>query len=76
MDTFDQTLDTSGLDCPIPVLRARKALESMVSGEVLRVISTDPNAIQDFEAFSRQTGHRLLGASEENGKHVFLFRKL
>ena len=56
----DQQLDLSGLNCPLPILRAKKALATMTSGQVLAVIATDPGAPKDFEAFCRQTGNTLL----------------
>lgn len=72
----DQEVDASGLNCPLPILRAKKALNGLESGKVLKIISTDPGSRRDFEAFSRQTGHELL-KSEENGKswNFFLKRK-
>lgn len=57
---IDNELNLSGLNCPLPILRAKKALAQMQSGEVLRVIATDPGAPKDFEAFCRQTGNNLL----------------
>ena len=56
-------LDTRGLNCPLPILKAKKALADMVSGELLRVISTDPGSNRDFQAFARQTGHELVAQS-------------
>lgn len=75
MAEFDRELDASGLNCPLPILRARKALSDMERGQTLRVISTDQGSVKDFEAFSRQTRHPLLSSTEENGKFVFLLRK-
>jgi tRNA 2-thiouridine synthesizing protein A len=59
---IDKEIDTSGLNCPLPILRAKKALSEMQSGQVLKVIATDPGAWRDFEAFARQTGNTLLQA--------------
>ncbi|MGH1360383.1 MAG: sulfurtransferase TusA family protein [Burkholderiaceae bacterium] len=72
----DQEVDASGLNCPLPILRAKKALTALESGKVLKVISTDPGSRRDFEAFSRQTGHELV-KFEETGKtwEFFLKRK-
>jgi tRNA 2-thiouridine synthesizing protein A len=56
----DRELDTRGLNCPLPILKAKKALSEMVSGEVLKVVSTDPGSVRDFKAFARQTGNELL----------------
>ena len=71
MADFDQELDASGLNCPLPILRAKKSLASMDSGQILRVVATDPGAVKDFEAFSKQTGNPLLESSEEGGKFYF-----
>lgn len=62
-----QTLDVTGLKCPLPILRAKKALAQMQAGEVLAVLATDHGAPDDFAAFCRQTGHILLESSEEEG---------
>lgn len=62
---IDQQIDLSGLRCPLPILRAKKALAKMNSGEVLEVLATDPGAPKDFEAFCRQTGNELLSSSEK-----------
>jgi tRNA 2-thiouridine synthesizing protein A len=75
MAEFDRELDASGLNCPLPILRARKALSEMQRGQVLRVISTDHGSIKDFEAFSRQTHNPLLSSGEAGGKFVFLIKK-
>ncbi|HWI26201.1 MAG TPA: sulfurtransferase TusA family protein [Stellaceae bacterium] len=68
-------LDASGLKCPLPVLKARKAMRDVPPGGVLRVIATDPGAPKDFEHFCKTTGHRLLAAREEGGKLVFEIEK-
>ena len=64
----DKELDTRGLNCPLPILKAKKMLSEMQSGEVLKVVSTDPGSIRDFQAFARQTGNELIeqisGAAE------------
>jgi tRNA 2-thiouridine synthesizing protein A len=64
-------LDTSGLKCPLPVLKARKAMRDVPTGGVLRVIATDPGAVKDFEHFCKTTGYRLVAKSEEAGRLVF-----
>ena len=56
----DKELDTRGLNCPLPILKAKKALADMSSGEVLKIVSTDPGSVRDFQAFSRQTGNELV----------------
>lgn len=68
-------LDTSGLSCPLPILKAKKALNSLAAGEILQVISTDPSSVKDFEAFAKQTGYSLLDSYQEAEKYYFLLRK-
>lgn len=75
MADFDQELDASGLNCPLPILRAKKTLTGMESGKVLRIVATDPGSVKDFEAFSKQTGNDLLESGEEGGKFTFLIKK-
>jgi len=72
---FDKELDARGLSCPLPVLKTKKALNDMTSGQVLRIIATDPGSVKDMSAFSRQTGHSLLSSAEENNAFVFLMQK-
>jgi len=75
MSDFDQELDASGLNCPLPILRAKKKLNAMDAGQVLRIVATDPGSVKDFEAFARQTGNELLDSGEEGGKFVFRIQK-
>ena len=75
MTAYDHELDTSGTSCPIPLLRVKKTLKSMSSGQTLRVTTTDPGSINDFAAFARQSGHTLLESVQENGRFLFLFKK-
>ena len=75
MAVFDQELDASGLNCPLPVLRAKKALSTLQSGRVLRVVATHPGSVKDFEAFAKQTGNPLLESGVEEGKFIFLLKK-
>ena len=72
---FDKDLDARGLNCPLPILRAKKALAAMDSGQVLRVLATDPGSVKDFEAFAQMTGNGLLEHSEAEGEFSFLLRK-
>ncbi|MFY9514122.1 MAG: sulfurtransferase TusA family protein [Rubrivivax sp.] len=73
---IDKELDTRGLNCPLPILKAKKALADMVSGEVLKVLSTDPGSMRDFQAFARQTGNELVQQdTAENGDFVHLLRR-
>lgn len=75
MADFDQELDASGLNCPLPILRAKKSLAAMDSGQVLHIIATDPGAVKDFEAFAKQTGNELMESREDAGKFHFLMKK-
>ncbi|WP_353573000.1 sulfurtransferase TusA family protein [Candidatus Albibeggiatoa sp. nov. BB20] len=75
MADFDQELDASGLNCPLPILRAKKALGQLDAGQILRIIATDPGSVKDFEAFAKQTGNELLASGEEGGKYTFLIKK-
>lgn len=75
MANFDQELDASGLNCPLPILRAKKTLGGMEAGQVLRVVATDPGSVKDFDAFAKQTGNELMESGEEGGKFVFLIKK-
>ena len=75
MAEFDQELDASGLNCPLPILRAKKSLSKMSTGEVLQIVATDPGSVKDFEAFAKQTGNALLDSSESDGKFLFRLQK-
>lgn len=75
MADFDQELDATGLNCPLPILRAKKQLGGMSAGQVLHIIATDPGAVKDFEAFAKQTGNELMESKEEGGKFLFLIKK-
>jgi tRNA 2-thiouridine synthesizing protein A len=71
----DQKLDAKGLNCPLPVLKAKKMINGMSPGDSLEILATDPGAVKDFEAFSRATGHQLVEWQEDNGVFRFLFKK-
>jgi len=75
MANFDKELDATGLNCPLPILRAKKSLSEMDSNQVLQITATDPGSVKDFEAFAKQTGNELLESSEDSGKYVFLIKK-
>ena len=75
MTIIDAELDTSGLDCPLPILKAKKALAGLQGGQTLRVVATDADSVKDFATFSRQSGHALLETREENGRFSFLLCK-
>lgn len=72
---FDKELDARGLNCPLPILRCKKALNEMSSGLVLKVVSTDPGSVKDFAAFAKQTGNELLSSSEAGGEYTFFIKK-
>ncbi|HEY8609112.1 MAG TPA: sulfurtransferase TusA family protein [Noviherbaspirillum sp.] len=72
---FHKELDARGLNCPLPILKAKKALAEMVSGEILRVVATDPGSVRDFQAFARQTGNDLVGQSENNQEFTFFMKR-
>ena len=71
----DKVLDAKGLNCPLPILKAKKALKDMIPGQILQVLSTDPGSVADFQAFSRTTGNELVEHSEEGGVYDFLIKK-
>jgi tRNA 2-thiouridine synthesizing protein A len=71
----DKDLDARGLNCPLPILRARKALNEMQSGQVLRIVATDPGSVKDFEAFAKQTGNPILSQSATDKEYTFFLRK-
>ena len=72
----DNTLDTSGLNCPLPILKTKKELSAMSAAQTLEVISTDTGSVKDIEAFCNQTGNKLLSSSQENGKYLFIIEKV
>ena len=71
----NKEIDTRGLNCPLPILRAKKALADMESGQVLRVIATDPGSVKDFAAFCKQTGNPLLSSEESPTEFTFVIAK-
>jgi tRNA 2-thiouridine synthesizing protein A len=73
--TFDLELDARGLNCPLPILRAKKSLAAIASGEVLRILATDPGSVKDFQAFASQTGNELLASVENDKIFEFHIRK-
>jgi tRNA 2-thiouridine synthesizing protein A len=72
---FDRDLDVKGLNCPLPILRTKKALAEMESGQVLRVQATDPGSLKDFPAFAKQTGNELVQQQEENRVFEFFLKR-
>lgn len=75
MSEVNQELDARGLNCPLPILRAKKAIAGMAEGEVLKVFATDPGAVKDFEAFCKQTGNELLQSASADDGFEFLIRR-
>jgi TusA-related sulfurtransferase len=73
--SFDKEVDTCGLNCPLPILKAKKALTDMLSGQVLQVRATDPGSVRDFEAFARQTGNELVSSTAEGDQFIFNLRR-
>jgi tRNA 2-thiouridine synthesizing protein A len=72
---FHRELDARGLHCPLPILKTKKALADMLSGEVLRVMATDTGSVRDFQAFAKQTGNALLAQTEENREFIFFMKR-
>jgi len=72
---FQKELDTRGLNCPLPILKAKKALTDMHSGQVLKVVATDPNSTRDFQAFARQTGNELIEQAAEGDEFTHYLRR-
>jgi len=75
MNQPTRQLDARGLNCPLPILRAKRALNRMAAGEILAIVATDPGAVADFKAFAAQTGHALLLSTESDGEFHFQVRK-
>jgi len=73
---FDHELDCKGLNCPLPILKTNKQITSMSSGEVLKMIATDPGSINDMNSWARQTGNELLNHLENDGEYIFHIRKV
>ena len=71
----DQVLDCSGLACPMPIIKTRKAIDGLQVGQVLKMIATDPGSIPDIEAWSKKTGHTLLETEQSGGKYTFYIKK-
>jgi len=71
----DREVDARGLNCPLPILRTKKALNDMSSGQTLRVVATDPGSVRDFQAFARQTGNELVGHGEQDSEFWFVLKR-
>ena len=74
-DRPDKELDTRGLNCPLPILKAKKALAELVSGQTLKVVATDPGSIRDFQAFAKQTGNELLEQETVGAEYIHVLRR-
>ncbi len=72
---FDKELDARGLSCPLPILKTKKTLNDLASGQILKVVATDPGSIKDMQAFANQTGHALLSSAEDNKTYIFYLKK-
>lgn len=72
---INKELDARGLNCPLPILKTKKALAEMTSGQILRVLATDPGSVRDFQAFSKQTGNELLSQAEEQKDFIFIMKR-
>ena len=73
--TIDIELDTRGLNCPLPILKAKKALTTMTSGQILKVVSTDTGSVRDFAAFAKQTGNELLSQTTEGSDFIHVLKR-
>ncbi|MFT5644320.1 MAG: tRNA 2-thiouridine synthesizing protein A [Janthinobacterium sp.] len=72
---FDKELDARDLNCPLPILKAKKALSELESGQVLRIMATDPGSVRDFQAFAKQTGNALLSHEQHGREFIFLMQR-
>ena len=72
---IDKEIDTRGLNCPLPILKAKKALSGLVSGQVLKVVSTDAGSLRDFQAFAKQTGNELVGQETVDTDYIHVLRR-
>ncbi len=75
MSDFNDELDARGLNCPLPILRTKKAINGLEDGEILKIVATDPGSVKDFEAFCKQTGNELVSAAEEGSEFTFFIKK-
>ncbi|MEN3372564.1 sulfurtransferase TusA family protein [Dechloromonas sp. ZS-1] len=72
---FDRDLDVTGLNCPLPILRTKKTLAEMESGQILRVLATDPGSLKDFPAFAKQTGNELVADGQDDRTFIFFLKR-
>ena len=74
-ENYNQLLDCQGLNCPMPILKTKKAVDQLASGEVLKMLATDPGSVSDVQSWTKRTGNPLLGHSEDGGVYFFLIQK-
>ncbi len=72
---FDKELNARGLSCPLPIVKTKKSLADMTTGQILKVIATDCGAVKDMQAFADQTGNTLMSTAEESGEYIFFMKK-
>ncbi len=72
---FDKELDVRGMSCPMPILKTKKSLNDMTTGQVLKIVATDAGSIKDMQSFSTQTGNTLVAHTEQNGEYTFFMQK-
>ena len=75
MLNVDLEVDARGLNCPLPILRAKKGISALNSGQILKIVATDPGSVKDMEAFCKQTGNEMVESSQQNGEYHFKLRK-
>jgi tRNA 2-thiouridine synthesizing protein A len=73
--TADQTLDCSGMACPMPILKTKKAIDGLQIGQVLKMIATDPGSTSDMDAWTKKTGHELVGSEQSGNSYIFYIKK-
>lgn len=72
----DMVLDVQGMNCPMPILKAKKALDSVPPGGLLKILATDPGSVEDFNSFCRTTGHELMESGEEDGVYTYVIKRM
>ena len=75
MPTADKELDCRGMNCPLPILKTKKAIEELSEGQVLKMIATDPGSVNDIAAWTRRTGHELMDSEQNGGEYTYFLRK-
>jgi len=73
--TFNLELDCKGMNCPLPILKTKKAIDSLESGQVLKMVATDPGSVKDMDSWAKRTGHDLIGHTEAGEVHTYYIRK-